>query len=594
VPSHPKDPLSSPEPLIQVGSKLNDYEVVARLRSGGMAALYLGRRMGAAGFSRPVAIKVVHPHLSEDKNFTTMFVDEAKLSARIVHPNVVHVEELGQRGTLYYLVMEYVHGCSLSQLIRALRARRRRFTPEMAAYIAIQTAEGLHAAHETIGDDGELLNVVHRDISPQNVLFSYRGHTKLIDFGVAKARGRSQHTTVASLKGKLRYMAPEQASSQHVDRRTDVYALGIVLWEMLTMRTLFKAENDLRLHDLVKNPVVEPPSKYVEGLPPALDALIMRTLSKDPAQRPASALDFRRQLVQAVPGALAIDSDQLADLLRTVMVDTIREQHRKLPETISRALKSEVGDALDRAQPALDDESPEAIATLTASALHISGSDAEPLDSPGSHSAVDVDDDGLVGGDEAVWGAAPESHTQQAEEVRAQKAWVRWVALAVVFGAVALAIWTISSSAIDDSAQSPVAGPAAERSPSGEPAAGDTTGTAVAPAAPVNEPTQVAGAVPVDNAAPVAATPPPANGSDAAPAADARGATKRVQNTRTRNRPATGGGAAEEEPAAEEQRPIVNSEDLLDEGSSPRTAPAKKRAAPEPEGSAGDSLDIIN
>ncbi|MCA9602492.1 MAG: serine/threonine protein kinase, partial [Myxococcales bacterium] len=360
--------------------------------------------------------------------FVTMFLDEAKLSARITHPNVVHVEELGQRGTFYYLVMEYVHGCSLSQLVRALRGRGRRLTPELATYVAIQTADGLHAAHETVGDDGELLGVVHRDISPQNVLLSYRGHTKLIDFGVAKARGRTQHTTVSSLKGKLRYMAPEQASSQPVDRRTDVYALGIVLWELLTMRTLFKAENDLKLHDLVKNPVVEPPSKFVEGIPPELDAVVMRALARDPNDRPASAQEFRRMLANALPAALAVESEQLAELLCVVMADTIRDQHRRLPETISKALKREVGDALDREPGAEDPRELELLGTLTTSASHLIGTDGSTVESRGSQSVSMAQAEPMP---QAPWQSqAVEPELDHEAPPRAK--WVRWVAVVAV------------------------------------------------------------------------------------------------------------------------------------------------------------------
>src|SRR5687768_5553491 len=145
---------------------------MARLRSGGMATLYLGRRVGAAGFERPVAIKVVHPHLAEDEDFTRMFVDEAKLAARIVDPHVVHVEELGEAQGTYFLVMEYVHGCTLIDLLRALGARNRQLSPDMAAWIAMQVADGLHAAHETRGEDGAPLGVVHRDVSPQNVMIA--------------------------------------------------------------------------------------------------------------------------------------------------------------------------------------------------------------------------------------------------------------------------------------------------------------------------------------------------------------------------------------------------------------------------------------
>jgi serine/threonine protein kinase len=197
--------------VIGVGTKLREYEIVAPLRVGGMATLFLGRRQGAAGFAKLVAIKVVHPHLAREAQFGQMFVDEALISARIEHPNVVHVTELGEQAGVYLLVMDHVHGASLSQLLAGLSKRGRRLSPELAVHIAVRVAEGLHAAHETLGDDRQPLHVVHRNISPQNVLLSARGHVKLIDFGIAKARGRVQQTTSSSLKGKIRYVAPEQA-----------------------------------------------------------------------------------------------------------------------------------------------------------------------------------------------------------------------------------------------------------------------------------------------------------------------------------------------------------------------------------------------
>lgn len=326
-------------PVIGVGTKLRDYEIVAPLRVGGMATLFLGRRQGAAGFAKLVAIKVVHPHLARDAQFGRMFVDEALISARIEHPNVVHVTELGEQNGAYFLVMEYVHGVSLSQLLSALSKRGRRLSPELAVHIAVRVAEGLHAAHETLGDDGHPLNVVHRDISPQNVLLSAHGHVKLIDFGIAKARGRVQQTTTTSLKGKIRYMAPEQAFGREVDRRTDVYALAVVLWEMLTMRRMFTAENDFALLDLVRNPNPPPPSFFLEQCPLELDDAVMHALSPAQDGRTPSAQEFRRELAVAMPGALALDSSNLGDLLVAVLGAELDEERK----TISAALHGAVG-----------------------------------------------------------------------------------------------------------------------------------------------------------------------------------------------------------------------------------------------------------
>ncbi|MEM9195461.1 MAG: serine/threonine-protein kinase, partial [Myxococcota bacterium] len=230
--------------MLKVGDVLGRYELVAHLKSGGMATLYLGRPI-TPDDNRIFAVKVVHPHFLDDNELVSMFRAEAGLSQRIKHPNVVHVEEVGADHGRHFLVMEYVHGCSVAQLLQALIRLGRRMSPELAVFIAMAVAEGLHAAHETRGDNGELLNVVHRDVSPQNILLSHTGDIRLIDFGVAKSRMRMNHSaTGLSIKGKLRYMAPEHATGKAVDRRTDVYALAIVLWEMLTMRPLFWAKTD--------------------------------------------------------------------------------------------------------------------------------------------------------------------------------------------------------------------------------------------------------------------------------------------------------------------------------------------------------------
>ncbi len=322
--------------MFQVGDRVGDYEIAAKLKAGGMATLFLGRRAGAAGFSRHVAIKVVHGHLAGDQAFVRMFLDEALLSARIHHPNVVHVEELGEADGTYFLVMEYVHGCALNQVLRALARQKRKLSPEMAVWIAIQVADGLHAAHEVSGDDGQLLGVVHRDVSPQNVLLAYKGHVKLIDFGIAKARGRAQQTaTGSSIKGKLRYMSPEQAFGRAVDRTTDVYALAIVLWEMLTMRKMFDAENDFLLLDMVRAPTITPPSAYATGIPEALDKALLAALAPEAHDRPLSAKDFRRRLAEAMPAAMSLDAEALADLLSTLMSDDMDKERRSLPESLT-------------------------------------------------------------------------------------------------------------------------------------------------------------------------------------------------------------------------------------------------------------------
>jgi serine/threonine-protein kinase len=321
--------------LIDVGSKIGSYEIIALLKSGGMATLFLGRRTGAAGFSRHVAIKVVHPHLGRDSTFVRMFQDEAKLSEQIRHPNVVHVEELGKVDDTYFLVMEYVHGCSLSDLLRGLGRMGRRLSPDLAVWLAMEILEGLHAAHELKDEAGQLLEVVHRDVSPQNVLIAENGSVKVIDFGIAKALGRSQQTRTGALKGKLSYMAPEQAYGTTLDRRTDIYALGIVLWELLTMRRVFKADNDFALLDHVRNPKIPSPREFSDDVSQELEAVVMSALARDVDRRPKNARALRRRLAEACPRATSLDTGHMADVIEAVLGQEMDARKQELPESLT-------------------------------------------------------------------------------------------------------------------------------------------------------------------------------------------------------------------------------------------------------------------
>lgn len=305
---------------LEPGSTLGGYRILARLRAGAMGVLYLARRIGPAGFSRPVAIKVIHDHLAANKRFARMFVDEAKLSARIDDPNVVRVEEFGQADGRYYLVMEYVHGASLAQTIAVLR-KRGRIPMEQAVAMAMQIAGGLHGAHEATDEEGVPLGIVHRDVSPHNVIVSYKGTVRVIDFGIAKARQVGGQTKTGSLRGKLAYMPPEQArSARTVDRRADLYGVGLVLWEMLTFRRVFDAETDIAILNQIREPDIIPPSALAPGVPKALDDVIMRTLANDPAARPATGAQLQRELSDALPAALRVLPGDLAALMQKVRI----------------------------------------------------------------------------------------------------------------------------------------------------------------------------------------------------------------------------------------------------------------------------------
>ena len=326
--------------MFKPGDTVGDHEILARLKSGGMATLYLARRVGAAGFSRPVAIKVVHAHLSEDPKFVSMFVDEALLCARIDHPNVVRVDQLRQHRDHYYLVMEYVHGCALSALLKQVRSTDRRLSPELAVAIVVRVADGLHAAHELLDDEGNNAGVVHRDVTPSNVLLGYRGEVKLIDFGIAKASGRGQATQAGMLKGKISYMSPEQAFGRAIDRRTDVYALGILAWEAITTRRLFDADNEIMSLEMVRHPRVIAPSAFAPDVPPELDSVVLAALQPDPARRPQTTQELRHALLNAMPQAISIDSLQLSGVVTELMADAIEKDRQVLPSSLFTTMPS--------------------------------------------------------------------------------------------------------------------------------------------------------------------------------------------------------------------------------------------------------------
>ncbi|MFO0712654.1 MAG: protein kinase [Sandaracinus sp.] len=316
--------------MLQRGARIGEYEVLAPLRTGGMAALYLGRRAGAAGFTKPVAIKVIHPHLAKDPSFIRMFLDEARLSARIQDPNVVHVEDLGEADGMFYLAMEYVLGVPLSALLARLVQGGIPLEIPIACAIAMRVADGLHAAHELRDEHGHALEVVHRDVSPQNVLLSESGHVKLIDFGVARARGRLQETEAGELKGKVRYMSPEQAFGRPIDRRTDVYALGIVLWEMLVQRRYIEGDNDMEALDLARAPVLRAPSSLRPEISAPLDAVLVSALAPALDARFETALALRRAIANAVPDALRVEPSDLATLVESQFAKQLESERALL------------------------------------------------------------------------------------------------------------------------------------------------------------------------------------------------------------------------------------------------------------------------
>jgi len=311
------------------------YIVYGEIASGGMATVHFGRLTGVAGFARSVAIKRLHPQYARDPDFVKMFLDEARLAARITHPNVVATLDVVSEGEDLLLVMDYVRGVSLSQLSRIMRARGERIPPLIVSGVIAGVLHGLHAAHDAKSETGQRLDIVHRDVSPQNCLVGTDGVARVLDFGVAKAAGRLQTTRDGQLKGKLSYMAPEQIHGAAVTRRTDIYAASVVLWEMLTGERLFKGENEGNVLAKVLSDEVRPPSAIVEGLPSSLDRVVLRGLERDPSKRPATA----REMAQELDASFGVASAaEIGDWVEHVAARELEERAQRIAQIESGAL----------------------------------------------------------------------------------------------------------------------------------------------------------------------------------------------------------------------------------------------------------------
>jgi serine/threonine-protein kinase len=268
-----------------------------------MATVHLARAVGAGGFERLVAIKVMHPGLSEDPDFSAMFLDEARVAARIRHPNVVGTVDVQEGDEGLFLVMEYVEGPSLSAINRALHKKDRRMPIGIALRIMVDALLGLHAAHQQTGPSGEPLNIVHRDVSPQNILVGIDGQTKITDFGVARAEARLSSTRRGEVKGKLAYMSPQQVRTDPLDGRADSYAAGVVLWELLTGQRLFTGDNDGALVLNVMQGALRTPREVDERIPAPIDRECMRALRIEVDERHPTALAFAEALELAAEEA---------------------------------------------------------------------------------------------------------------------------------------------------------------------------------------------------------------------------------------------------------------------------------------------------
>ncbi|MBI5481279.1 MAG: serine/threonine protein kinase, partial [Deltaproteobacteria bacterium] len=308
--------------------RLGSYEILQRIAVGGMAEIYLARVSGISGFEKLVVVKRILPQLATSPEFVQMFLDEARIAATLHHSNIVQVYDVGTVGGQYFFSMEFLHGEDLSGISRALAAAGRPLPVEAALGIASGVCAGLHYAHERIGLDGQPLEIVHRDVSPQNVIVTFDGGVKLLDFGIAKAARRLAATRCGTLKGKVRYMSPEQCQGAAMDRRSDVFSLGILLWELTTGRRLFARSSEFETLKAIVETDAPAPSSVRPDYPLELERVVMRALRRHRAERYQTAQDMQLDLEEfARENKLSVSPILLGRLMHELFSERIEAWH---------------------------------------------------------------------------------------------------------------------------------------------------------------------------------------------------------------------------------------------------------------------------
>ncbi len=307
------------------------YFLLERLAVGGMAEVFKAKTFGVHGFERLLVIKRILPHLCEDEEFVEMFIDEAKISVELSHPNIAQIFDLGKIGDNYFIAMEYIDGKDLRAILKKLKGTGRKISIPMAVFIAMEVCKGLDYAHNKKDANGKPLGIIHRDISPQNIMISYEGAVKIVDFGIAKAESKLSKTQAGVLKGKFGYMSPEQALGGNIDHRTDIFSLGIVLFEILTGRRLFLGDSDFETLEMIKKAEVPPPSKFREEIPEVVDKIVLKALEKEPDMRFASAKDMQVELTKFFYQTYSeFTYSDIASFMKDLFKEEIKEEKKRI------------------------------------------------------------------------------------------------------------------------------------------------------------------------------------------------------------------------------------------------------------------------
>lgn len=307
------------------------YQLVDRLAVGGMAEIFLARQLGVEGFEKPVVLKRIRPELGRKPSFVTMFLNEARLSAQLSHPNVAQIYDLGRHEDSYFIAMEYVFGRDMRRVIPKAESQGIPFPLVYATKIASQICEGLYYAHQRTDAYGNPLGIVHRDITPENIVVSFDGTVKILDFGIAKAANTVEQTRAGEIKGKLSYMSPEQCTGRPLDHRSDLFSLGVVLYEWITGFKLFTGESDVAVLKAITDGRIYRPSYFKSDIPEPIEEILMRALEKDPERRYQTAWEMQADLDRFLAeNEFTPSNTHLANFLRQVFADEIDDEIRRL------------------------------------------------------------------------------------------------------------------------------------------------------------------------------------------------------------------------------------------------------------------------
>ncbi|MEQ9502311.1 MAG: serine/threonine-protein kinase [Deltaproteobacteria bacterium] len=310
------------------------YKLLERIAVGGMAEVFLAVRPGLEGFEKTFAIKRIRPHLSNEDAFLKMFLFEAKLAAGLQHPHVVQIFDLGKINDSFYIAMEYISGRDMSRVIPKAEKLGITFPIEYAFAIGERVLDGLAYAHTKADDFGEPLNIVHRDITPENVMVGWNGNVKILDFGIAKANSQTDQTKAGEIKGKLSYMSPEQGMGKKLDERSDIFTLGVVLYEWITGYKLFTGENEMAILKSIIDGRIYPPSYFREDIPEGIEAILMKALAKDREERYQTARDMQFDIQQWLHTVAAFTptNTHLANFMKQIFADEIERERERSAE----------------------------------------------------------------------------------------------------------------------------------------------------------------------------------------------------------------------------------------------------------------------